>query len=183
MLDLQPFCGTDETRFYLMKPFSREGFTYATDGCIMVRVTLRPDVPDTDKPFNQNEPLNGVETATFFRPAFELPPAPTAKGECTACDGRGYDHDCPDCECVCEICDGEGNVDIERKMSTTIGPKIYSLHYVRMVLSLPGIEIAAHPKKSDEKPLLFRFEGGVGALMSMRSERENHVDIKFDQAA
>lgn len=183
MINLQPFCSTDETRFYLMKPFTRGGFTYATDGIIMVRVAERTDIPDVKQKFNQDAPLKGVETATFFRPAFELPPAPTANGKCTDCDGRGYDHDCPDCECICDTCHGSGNMDTERAISTVIGPKIFNLHYARMMLSLPGIEIEAPPEKSDEKPLLFRFDEGVGALMPMKSQREDHVDIKLDRAA
>lgn len=183
MIDLQPFCGTEETRFYLMKPFSRNGFTYATDGCIMVRVALRPDIPDVDKAFNQDKPLEGVEAASFFRPSFELPPAPAEMGECHTCSGRGYDHDCPDCECICEKCNGSGDMDPERRKSADIGPNTYSLHYARLMLSLPGIALAALPSKPNDKPLLFRFNGGVGALMPMRGNREEHIDIKLDRVA
>lgn len=179
MLDLKPFCSTDETRPYLLKPFSRDGFTYATNGHIMVRVALRHDVPDVDKKFNQNAPLAGVDETTFFRPSFELPPAPTQTGECTLCEGRGFDHDCPDCECVCEICKGEGNVDVEKNISTAVGPTLFALNYVRQILSLAGVEIATLPKKANEKPLLFRFDEGVGALMPLRGEKADHVDIKF----
>jgi len=179
MIDLQPFCGTDETRFYLMKPFTRDGHTYATNGHIMVRVEPRPEIPDAEKPFNQDRPLEGIEAAKFFRPSFELPPAPAAKGPCTACDGRGYDHDCPDCECVCDVCKGDGDMDVERRITTKIGPKVFALNYARLMLSLPGIEIAELPDKEDGKPLLFKFDGGVGALMPMRGSRNEHIDIKL----
>lgn len=183
MLDLQPFCSTDVFRPYLLKPFSRNGFTYATDGHVMVRVTLRPDVPDVDKAFNPDGPLQGIDGAMFSRPSFELPSAPTEKGECPACDGRGFDHECPDCECICESCKGEGDIDVERRISAAIGLKIFSLHYIRMMLSLPGIEMATLPNQVDEKPILFRFSDGVGALMPLRSAWDNHVDIKLDLAA
>lgn len=181
-LDLQQFCGTDETRHYLMKPFSRDGFTWATNGHILVRVALRPDVPDVDKKFNQNGPLKDIDGATFFRPKFDLPPKP-AKGECPTCDGRGFAHDCPDCECQCETCDGSGESDGERLFSTSIGPKIFALNYVRQMLSLRGIELATLPETADENPMLFRFDGGVGALMPMRGGRADHIDIKLTAAA
>jgi hypothetical protein len=144
MLDLQQFCSTDETRHYLLNPFSRDGFTYATNGHIMVRVALRPDVPDVDKKFNQEGPLKDLESATFFRPSFELPPKPV-RGECPTCEGRGFKHNCPGCECQCGTCDGSGESDGERLFSTSIGPKIFALNYVRQVLSLPGIELATLP--------------------------------------
>lgn len=182
-IDLQQFCGDDPSREYLHKPFSRDGFTYATNGHIMVRVTLRPDVPDVDKKFNQNKPLEGVETATFFRPAFDLPPAPTETGPCKTCDGRGWDHDCPDCQCVCQVCKGQGDANPELIISTTLGRQNFALNYVRQVLSLPNVEIAALPAKDKGHTLLFRFDGGVGALMPIRGEKPDHIDIKFASAS
>lgn len=181
-LDLQQFCGTDETRHYLMKPFSRDGFTWATNGHILVRVALRPDVPDVEKKFNQNGPLNGLEGATFFRPKFDLPPKPMV-AECLNCEGRGFQHNCPDCECQCATCEGSGASDGERLWSTSIGPKVFALNYVRQVLSLPGIELATLPEQPNEDLMLFRFSGGVGALMPMRGEKANHIDIKLTAAA
>lgn len=179
MIDLQPFCGTDECRFYLMKPFSRDGFTWATDGHIMVRVALREDVPDTSKAFKQGTPLEGIDSATFLRPMFELPPAPTQIGPCKACEGRGCDHDCPDCECICEKCHGSGDMDAEKAISTNIGAEVFCLAYVRQMLSLPEVEIETPRTKSSMKPFFFRFAEGVGVLMPRRGENKEHVDIKL----
>jgi hypothetical protein len=178
MLDLQRFCGNQFGREYLHKPFSRNGFTYATNGHIMVRVALRPDVPDVDKKFNQERPLEGIETATFYRPSFELPAMPTEVGECLSCDGSGHEHTCPHCTCRCESCGGSGEENPEKRRSATIGVKIFAMNYIRQMLSLPGIELAVMESEPDEKPLLFRFDGGVGALMPMRSKCVDHVDIK-----
>lgn len=177
-LDLQQFCGTDPCRSYLMKPFSRDGFTWATDGHILVRVQLRPEIPDVDKKFSPQAVLAGIDDLKFCHPSFELPSAPTGIGQCDACEGRGHMHACPDCECECEACGGSGEMNPERQMSTSIGLKIFSLYYARQMLSLPDVEIA-WPIEADEKPLLFRFDGGAGALMPMRSQRANHIDIKF----
>jgi hypothetical protein len=179
MLDLQQFCGADEFRPYLMKPFSRNGFTYAANGHIMVRVALRADVPETTAKFDPEKPLKGIDQAKFFHPSFELPPAPTERGECVSCSGRGYEHDCPDCECICERCHGSGNMDIESRISASVGPTPFSLHYIRQMLSLPGIEIEELPVDKSEKPLFFRFEGGVGALMPLHKQHIEHIDIKL----
>ena len=40
-IDLQPFCGEDHDRWYLMKPLSFGDYTYATNGHIVIRVTRR----------------------------------------------------------------------------------------------------------------------------------------------
>jgi len=145
----------------------------------MVRVTLRPDVPDVEKKFNQDRPLDGIETATFFRPSFKLPPAPPETVECTFCDGRGYDHDCPSCQCICDRCHGEGSLNPERQTSTLIGHTPFALNYARQVLSLPEIELAGLPGAKSDKPLLFRFSEGVGALMPLRSEMIDQIDIEL----
>ena len=51
----------------------------------------------------------------------------------------------------------------------------------RQMLSLPGIEIVEFSPERSENPMFFRFDGGVGALMPLRSEREQHVDIKLSK--
>lgn len=178
-IDLQPFCSTDIDRQYLLKPFSRNGYTYATNGHIMLRVAERPGIPDVEKQFNQERPLEGIEAAEFFRPIFDLPPAPDGLGPCDKCDGRGYAHDCPDCECECETCGGTSSVDPERFISTAVGPKSFALNYIRQVLALPDVEIQVFPAEDDGKQMLFRFRGGVGALMPLRGVKGEHVDIKL----
>ena len=184
-LDLQPFCSTDEVRPYLMKPFSRHGFTWATNGHILVRVTLRSDISDVDKKFNIAGPLQDFESASFFKPEYFLPPPVPAPVGCAACDGRGHEHDCPSCGCICGACDGKGEVNPENNMSVSIGPTPFSLKYIRQILSLPGIEIETLAADQSMKPLFFRFDGGIGALMPLRSPHTDHVDLtrKSDEAS
>jgi hypothetical protein len=179
-LNLQQFCGTDPSRDYLMKPFSRDGFTWATNGHILIRVPERPEFSDIEQRIKINiaEPLKGFGVAKFFSPSFELPPA-TVRGECLKCAGRGHLHDCPDCDCECEHCDGTGNSDSEQFASVSIGPTPFALNYVRQILSLPRVEIEEFAAEQSEKCLFFRFDGGVGALMPLRRESEDHVDIKL----
>lgn len=177
LLDLQPFCGTDECRFYLMKPFSRSGFTWATGGSIMIRVPCREDVPELEIKIAVERPLAGIGNAEFYRPQVELPSA-QATERCPYCDGRGYLHDCPDCQCKCTRCDGSGDLDLERVTSTGIGPHLYALNYIRQVLALPDVELAVMTAEMAGAPLFFRFNGGVGALMPLRAKHERHVEIE-----
>ncbi len=46
MIDLKPFCGDNDIRYYLNEPFSEGEFTYATNGHILIRVPRRDDVPE-----------------------------------------------------------------------------------------------------------------------------------------
>jgi hypothetical protein len=190
MIDLQQFCGTDETRWYLMKPFSQGEHSFATNGHIEVRIPRRDDITELDDKapkFDANAPLAGIDEAAFSRFDADLPPAPTEVGPCKACDGRGYEHACPDCECVCEMCHGSGDMDQERFMSTTIAGIDFTLSYVRQMLALPGVEIAQTAATATAlkgmKPLFFRFDGGVGALMPRRGRFEKHVEIERKDAA
>jgi hypothetical protein len=175
MVDLHPFCGSDEIRPYLMKPFSFGDFSYATNGHILVRVPKREGVEPPDKKFNPDKPLADLEKASFTAPIFKLPPQPAADTECEACDGRGYEHDCPHCECTCHACAGTGSQAAEGNYSTSYEGVNFALRYVRKMLALPGIEIAKPRDK--EAPLLFRFEGGVGAVMPLRGTMLNHVEV------
>ena len=173
-IDLQQFCGADETRPYLMKPFSLGEFSYATNGHILVRVARLEGVDPPAKTFNPEKPLEGIEAASFAAPYFKLPAEPEDT-ECEDCDGRGCEHECPECHCICRACAGTGSQAAEGDYSTTYEGVNFALRYVRKMLALPGIEIAK-PRTADA-PLLFRFEGGVGAVMPQRGESANHIEV------
>lgn len=185
MLDLQPFCSTDETRWYLLKPFSMGEFSYATNGHIEIRQPRREDIPEMDEKapkFDASAPFAGIESAVFSRIEADLPPPPETTGPCKLCDGRGYEHDCPSCDCVCEPCHGSGEMDPERFISTSIGGVFFVLSYVRQMLELPGVEISNTAvlsiKHKKSRPLLFRFDGGEGALMPRMKQLEDHIEIE-----
>ena len=154
-IDLQQFCSTDGTRWYLTKPFSMGEFSFATNGHILVRQPRRADVPDIDAKapkFDPSRVLDGMGLARFYAPRFHLPAAP---------DGHVS---CP-----------------ERRMSVSIAGVCFALNYVRQMLALPGIEIAntASGVIADRKPMLFQFDrGGVGALMALHSPWADHFDIE-----
>lgn len=175
-IDLTPYVGNDPFRPYLHHPFSFGKFTYSTNGHILIRVPRRPDVPTTDKEAKWDGPLEGIDKTTFSPLTLKLPDAPVEGVECDACEGRGYDHDCPDCECLCDACNGSGKMASEQKISTTVRGVSFSLRYIRMMAALRGVEVSN--KIEAEKPLLFKFDGGVGAIMPIRGQFSEHVEVE-----
>lgn len=174
-IDLQKFCGTDPFRDYLHKPITQDGFTWATDGAVMVRAPADKRYSPCERPINIAKPLSGIEDATFSPPNISLPPAPERTGPCPECDGRGREHDCPDCECICEACHGAGELNAEKRTTTTIRGAIFNLAYVRLIASLPNVEFS---QSDGKKPMFFRFDGGVGALMPCRCALDEHIEIE-----
>lgn len=183
-IDLQKFCGVDETRPYLMRPFSFGDFTYATNGHVMVRLPRISDVKEIEKSGTWDKPLDCHAGADFRAADDFLLPAlkPSEEEQCSVCDGRGYIHDCPDCECICSMCDGKGFEIAEKRTSTTLCGASCSLRYVRMILDLPGIEISGNPS-ANGSPIPFRFEGGIGALMPLNCRYPDHIEIDPQQVS
>lgn len=183
-MDLTKYCGNDPFRPYLNKPFSHGDFSYATNGHIMVRVPRRDDIPEQTKEGNWNAPMGALEGATFAPvPHKPVPDIPAAKQvDCLSCDGRGREHECPRCKCQCEECGGTGKNMLHPKISTTLRGGTFDLRYVAMVLDLPNVELMTN-KADAEKPMLFKFDGGYGALMPMRGKHENHIEIEVASVA
>lgn len=179
-INLLQFCSDEEWRPYLRKPFRHDGYVYATNGHILVRV------PDDDRyeahgKINPAKAMVGFDAADFMpAPQVIIPPKIEPKRvECIDCAGRGKEHDCPDCDCTCETCSGNGFVIASPSRSTTIFGHHYNLEYIRQIYALPDLEIAPHSVSIGDiiAPLYFRFSGGCGALMPMRSPYREHVDI------
>jgi hypothetical protein len=126
--DLQKFCSTNETRPTLHHPFNKQGFTYATDARIMVKVPLIEgtlDVPgspsmevlDANIPKEEGIPVEYPPAWESFEP--DIAVCSTCKGtgairECRACEGSG-ETTCPHCdhEATCDECRGRGHWSVE----------------------------------------------------------------------
>lgn len=178
-IDLQPFCSTEEYRAYIMKPWTRGGFTWATNGHILVRVLARDGVePNPDAP--NPEPLMSCHDGAEFSPlpvVKRWPKEPRAK-KCEVCMGNGKD---PEFESVpCFECDGSG-LGNGPLVSVGIRGETFQTKYIRLIQTLPGAEFAiwphpAGPTSRVTKPTPFRFSGGLGALMPLlRKGNENHL--------
>lgn len=163
-IELQTFCSEDDCRESIMTPFVRNGWKYATDGRIMVRVK-------TDEPDDSNEPHKRPNAAKLFEvfdvsklDAVDLPELTgVTTQKCRYCNGNGvqtcslgHDHDCDEC-------DGTGEV--EEWPSQDIGACRFSERYLSKIITLPGLKF--YPT-SAENPALFTFDGGEGILAQMR---------------
>lgn len=181
VIDLEQFCTLEGWRLVLSRPFSAAAFTYAADGAIAVRVPRRADVsenPDAARYVEEMERrfAGAPVPAVWERRRFYLPPPPLQTGRCPDCHGDGA----LDCDSDCARCDGQGELSGEFSRSTSIDGIAFGLGYVRRMLSLPDVEIAM-TACDDERhfwPLMFRFDGGEGLLMPLRSKRVKHVEIE-----
>ncbi len=178
MIDLKPFCSTDEFRPTLMQPWSRGAYTYATNGHILVRVARRDDVPENEEAPDVEKTVEKarLDEASFVRlPLIDLPPE--EKSECQACEGRGTEHDCPDCTCDCEVCNGSGEESSDLNSSVGLFGIPFAMRNARLILSLPGVEISR--PQGHLSPMPFRFEGGIGMSMPLSSPHMRHIEVEI----
>ena len=177
---LQKFCSDDITRPYIMKPFTRGEHTWATNGHIMIRVPKIDGIEELGGLPPVEKPWGIADWSLPLRPLKfgKLPPVEDEEGDCELCEGRGTEHDCPGCPCVCENCHGSGLdkwiSDDEKSLS--IGNAIFSARYIRELSELPRVQIPSDPHT--ENPMPFKFDGGEGLLMPMRREYDDHLDIE-----
>ena len=178
MIDLQKFCcKPHDNRYNLEHPFSRGEWTYATNGHIAVRVPRVADSFD-NKDSPAAETLSWPTAGMKFTAAPKIEIPRLKEWECQTCDGRGSKHDCPDCNCSCDVCFGTGQ-QIE-KISVGVGPSVFNARYVSLALALPNLEFGPLHKI---EPVPFRFDGGQGLLMPMRSTFTRHVQVDLAEAA
>lgn len=167
-IDLKPFC----LDMYSLsnEPFSSKDFTYATDGRIAIRVARHQDVPEKNSEI-VNEIERYIKDANFDIIAdwltIDAVPLPEMKG-CDDCGETGYyDPEEDDPKFQCQSCDGKGKYPIF--VSVEIGAKLFSNKYLLMLMELPNVRIHATNGKLDSSP--FKFDGGIGILMPMKSPK------------
>lgn len=178
--DLQRFCSKEEWRHFLQKPFSRNQFTFATNGHILVRVPRLDDVPEVPEAPDVEKILPKNFHEVKIRPMVSgtLPKVQIKVEQCDVCDGIGHEHKCPDCSCDCESCEGTGEIRIssDDKASVSIGDAVFSLSYIRELQLLPDVHVPENPHKTN--PMPFKFNGGIGIIAPMSRKQRNHLDIK-----
>lgn len=171
-IDLKPFCSTDPFRPYLMQPWSRGGYTYATNGHILVRVALRDDVPDNSKAPDAETVIAACGKHDMRSlPKYMLPKEKLTP--CEKCSGTGNRHPCPECTCgSCDSCDGNG-VEFD-DTSVAVGQASVAARYLRLLSRLPNIQVPHWPQAGG--PMPFTFDGGTGVLMTMTRQYTNHIE-------
>lgn len=176
MIDLKPFCATDERRPAMLEPFSLGDFTYATDGHAIIRVPRRDSVPpNRDNDFAarfRKWALSVLLDAALAERAFAAPPAHTVVPgkpgkKCPECNGKDSD---------CWECGGDGVVG-EIDGRARYASHDFNSRYIALIAGLPGLEVAFGPEAARvftdgvctglASALVFRFDGGVGCLMPM----------------
>lgn len=177
--DLKKFCSTDECRPNIQQPFLRDGYVWATNGQILVRISPIEDVleyptaPDVAGVFQKGF----VETSMRRLRAENLPDV-LDPIDCEDCDGRGSEHDCPSCNCRCEACDGTGMENPEKFTSVDICGALFSLRYIRLLSELPDVMIPEKPVASILAPMPFKFDGGDGLLMGLKEHYNKRLNIE-----
>jgi hypothetical protein len=174
-IDLTNFC--DPNRAGLTHPFSINGFTYASNGRIMVRVPRRPDVPENPQApvraaalfeqFSDHKRYRKLPTIDLVEP-YEWDETIT----CEFCDGSGKQHSCPNCSCKCPSCDGAGSRIETRWQTTSIGRASFESKYIAWLQALPELEVG---KQTGLQPLHFRFTGGEGLLMPCEQQPQRQT--------
>lgn len=178
-IDLLAFCDTDDIRYFLRTPFSDGAYTCATDGKILVRVPRIDTINEnpkisgkTGKIFKIIDDFSGeyVSLADYMLPDFDFSPR-TEQLTCDECGGSGREHDCPDCECECEACDGTGKYEytVVPKASVEVLGLNFGLRYIAKIWTLPALTVAVSGDS-----LVFKFDGGAGVLMKIEGKYEQH---------
>lgn len=186
-MDLKSFCGREESRPYMSLPFSVGEWTYATNGHICIRI---PRVPEIGECTEEKLPIAAVKLFDAL-PSDGFVPLPPIKieheewEECPECDGRGHDHDCPSCQCVCDDCDGTGVPKEGHGTSVGVNDVIFHGIYVAKLQKLPNVAITKpllEVSYTSVKGVFFRFDGGEGILMPMTRKSEKHIDVTLSDA-
>jgi len=158
-IDLQPFCSTWQSRPQIKRPFSRDGYTYATDGRVIVRVARRkrykenPDAPDVSV------------CGTFaYRGITKKLPRPIPKTQKAICDSCGNDRRY---RVSCDNCNGTGRV--HKYVYVRVGSRFIDAKYLHLLAKLPNIRIqqAGHTNS----PAYFSFDGGCGYIMPLQNPK------------
>lgn len=171
-IELMPFCSTEDSRKNLMNPWSRDGFTWASNGFILIRVAYRDSVPPNPKAPGVKEVMKCHVGAVFSElPSVKWPYTPR-EDTCLSCRGRRFKHDCPSCYCKCLQCEGTG-LDYQ-PVSVTIRGTAFSVRYIKMIIDIPGLEFYASKKYLSNGYYPFRFQGGIGVIAA-RNEAELHL--------
>jgi transcription elongation factor Elf1 len=206
-IDLQPFCEVDSVRYSIDKPFVINGYRYATDSRVLVRVPC--DEPDSVTPLPV--PRSAGELFAKFpgeRARWRPWPEPeylSGKIECPTCSGRGLvecrrcdacsgkgEIECRECgqSKECAACGGYGEIGLRCKTchgaGEFVGPKyqpigslIIDARLDRNIRDLLNVQFVL--QRYENNPICFKFDGGQGLVMPML--KENLTDLQRTEGA
>lgn len=145
-MDITKFCATNDPRSYLHKPMRHDGYLYATDCHIAVRIADDPAIEAGPMPQNlQNGILQKMATDTTDRTWRPVPQV-----------NRATAQPCPYC--------GSG---VSWQVSIELDGVHIAARYIHLIgTEIPGAEIGI--SKDPTGIQLFRAPGIVGCVMPMR---------------
>jgi len=192
---LQKFCAIVNFRNEHQHPFLFQGYLYATDGRICIRIK-------DDGSLKIGTAHNGIDYAKIFEGKencdLPIPPLP-ARIDCPRCNGTGIEHDCLDCDGTgtapatkdkrrtlvdCQKCAGAGRVTPaadappcwwcngrgeEEHNPVAIGDTHINRIYLAMCAEIPGARIVRIAGTSVAR---IKFDGGQIAIMPTRVRPE-----------
>ncbi len=194
---LGDFCPETDPRDWILEPFAQDGYLWATNGKILVRIRIPKDCE-----YEEIEPGQGSSTPPKMSDIIKIPetddlewlPFPMYDGltktidcfycECPCCKGSDYiDYECPECgqevERVCHRCDGDGHGGLDPDCETCKGTgKItapadqiisgFKIAGDLCILISKLSDIEYTPNLTIGKSVFFRFDGGIGLAWLMR---------------
>lgn len=172
------FC-SGEGRYQLSRPFNQDGFTWATDGRIMVRVPQIEGFAGYDyikPPQDVKAIFNPVLPGEFI----SLPECPDKRAvTCGDCGGTGYCI-CPHCDqdMKCAECDSTGKKLDGRIIEVFTGKGIRVCH-LAAIKSLPNLMIAL---SKCGKYICFQFDGGDGIATVLNPDTTYGFSHKWEPA-
>ncbi len=93
---------------------------------------------------------------------------------CELCQGSGYIADSNRNATMCDNCDGRGEYEATFAVSLNAGACAVTLHYLRLVHTLPGAKLRY---RGEKMPLLIDFDGGDGVLMPTQQADNDGVPL------
>lgn len=181
----------DDPRDFLRKPIIRDGFIYATNGHVVIRIKECQGIEavESDQPKNMHVIFDENVTTSFRLEFPVLPPPDTCRPcqgsgqsyRCLSCNGQGvfehygHDYDCLTCDGTgqvkrgketdkidCWFCDGTGH----QQQRVIVDDKHFDRRYLAKLKDLPGIRFSSGI--TQDSPAYFVFDDGDGLLMPMR---------------
>ena len=195
VINLEKFCSEDENRTKINHPFCHNGYKYATDGKIVIRIPLddlergisiiNNNVTDILKEFSWCEEKEEIKIPTIS--AITKQVCGKCKGEktkCPECDGEGevetwntyneYTNTCATCDgdeyIPCPQCSDLG-IETNKNHYVDFPDFKMNVFYLNLIKELP--ELKMYNLINTKWLKYFSFTGGEGLLAVLRERCEN----------
>jgi hypothetical protein len=167
------FCATEKGKSLdLTTPFTLDGWRYATDGYVCIRVPTskrRPSAPEKT-PDVLKLPW-GALASPALRP-WKATDAYRDFDECSSCEGEEY--------VACHACHGKREA--WQVVRYRIDGRIVQRRFFGRVAGLPGVQLATHAILTDHVGFTFA-DGGQGLVVPMLEDKLENVGERCDPQA